>query len=202
MIEKLKSILGEEYMVKDMQLGIEVYHLTNYGVNQETYIKIKNYINTWTLYEVQRGESFEICEFENYNTAICGVYILSKKIFEHPKGNTLIKRELSKCMEDDSDMIIRILAKEFNANLFSLNNLKRGSIILESVNGFYDINYCGLNNEKINIVSGRTFSNAVIVFYNYILILFEFENLIKYITSIIQLSEEMKEKLKYCYLGK
>ncbi|CAM2996090.1 hypothetical protein AAGC94_13935 [Clostridium sporogenes] len=202
MIEKLKSILGKEYVIKETQLGIEVYHLTNYGVNQETYIKIKNYINNWTLYEVQRGESFEICEFENYNIAICGVYILSKKIFEHPKTNTLIRRELSKCMEDDSDMIIRILAKEFNENLFSLNNLKRGAIMLEGVNGFYDINYCGLNNEKMNIVSGRTFSNAVIVFYNYILLLFEFENLIKYITSIIQISEETKEKLKYCYLGK
>ncbi|PJN52543.1 hypothetical protein [Bacillus mycoides] len=63
MIEKLKSILGKEYVVKEEQLGIEVYRLTNYGVNQETYIKIKNYVNTWTLYEVQRGESFEICEF-------------------------------------------------------------------------------------------------------------------------------------------
>ncbi|WP_315081039.1 hypothetical protein [uncultured Clostridium sp.] len=202
MIEKLKSILGKEYVVKEEQLGIEVYHLTNYGVNQETYIKIKNHINTWTLYEVQRGEGFEICEFENYNTAICGVYILSKKIFEHPKGNTLIRRELSKCNEDNSDIIIQILEKEFNKKFFSLGNLKRGAIILESVNGFYDINYCGVNNEKINIVSGRTFSNAVIVFYNYILLLFEFENLIKYITSIIQLPKEIEEKLKYCYLRK
>ncbi|PJN52120.1 hypothetical protein [Bacillus mycoides] len=202
MIEKLKSILGKEYVVKEEQLGIEVYRLTNYGVNQETYIKIKNYVNTWTLYEVQRGESFGICEFEDYNTAISGVYILSKKIFEHPKRNTLIRNELSKCMEDDSDMIIRILAKEFNEDLFSLNNSKRGAILLESVNGFYDINYCGLNNEKINIVSGRTFSKAVIVFYNYIRLLFEFENLIKDIASIIQPSEGIKEKLKHCYLGK
>ncbi|PFI38004.1 hypothetical protein COI73_31150 [Bacillus cereus] len=202
MIEKLKSILGKEYVVKEEQLGIEVYRLTNYGVNQETYIKIKNYVNTWILYEVQRGEIFEICEFEDCNTAIYGVYILSKKIFEHPKRNTLIRNELSKCMEDDSDMIIRILAKEFNENLFSLNNSKRGAILLESVNGFYDINYCGLNNEKINIVSERTFSNAVIVFYNYIRLLFEFENLIKDIASIIQPSEGIKEKLKHCYLGK
>ncbi|URZ18356.1 hypothetical protein [Clostridium felsineum] len=202
MIEKLKSILGKEYYINENQLGIEVYHLTNYGAYQEIYVKIKKYGSTWTLYEVQRGESFEICEFEDYNFAICGIYVLIKKIFEHPNTKLSVKRELSKCNEDELDIIAKILEKEFNKEFFSIGEFKSKAIMIENLDGLYDVNYCKENNQLFNIVKGREFFNAIIVFYNYILLLSEFEKLITYITSIISLTNEIKEKLKCCYLGK
>ncbi|ABR34788.1 hypothetical protein [Clostridium beijerinckii] len=204
MIKKLANLLGKDYVVNDEHELVEIYHITNYGVDQENYVKMKNHMNDWTLYEVQRGESFEICEFGNYDIAICGLYILVKKIFERPKGNSKIKYELTQCTESNSDNISSILVKEYDKKFFNLNNFKKGAIVLEKVNGYYDINYCGLNDERINIVNGRTFSNAVSVFYNYIVIVHEFEKLINSLISImnIKLSVEEREAIKRVYLGK
>ncbi|AAK79989.1 hypothetical protein BJV85_001847 [Clostridium acetobutylicum] len=154
------------------------------------------------MYEVQRGERFEICEFEDYNFAVCGIYVLIKKIFEHPNAKLSVKCEISKCDEDELDSIAKILEKEFNKEFFSIGEFKSKAIMIENVDGLYDVNYCREDNQLYNIVKGREFSNAIIVFYNYILLLSEFEKLITCITLIIPLTSEIKEKLKCCYLGK
>ncbi|MGE7902705.1 hypothetical protein ACQKOI_30895, partial [Bacillus paramycoides] len=148
MIEKLKSILGKEYVVKEEQLGIEVYRLTNYGVDQETYMKIKNYVNTWTLYEVQRGESFQLYEVEDYNTAILALYISVKGKFEQLTLDNSVKEKL-RSMSNETEQLQNILEANVESKYFSLIDKKMGAINLYKTGEKYDVVYLNPMKEKI-----------------------------------------------------
>ncbi|MGE7875642.1 hypothetical protein [Bacillus paramycoides] len=201
MIEKLKSILGKEYVVKEEQLGIEVYRLTNYGVDQETYMKIKNYVNTWTLYEVQRGESFQLYEVEDYNTAILALYISVKGKFEQLTLDNSVKEKL-RSMSNETEQLQNILEANVESKYFSLIDKKMGAINLYKTGEKYDVVYLNPMKEKIWISKERKLLHAVVIVYNFSSKLQEFDKLIESVDIEKALSAIEIESLKRIYIGK
>ncbi|MGE6599703.1 hypothetical protein [Bacillus proteolyticus] len=201
MIEKLKSVLGKEYVVKEEQLGIEVYRLTNYGVDQETYMKIKNYVNTWTLYEVQRGESFELYEVEDYNTAMLALYISVKGKFEQLALDNSVKEKL-RSMSNETEQLQNILEANVESKYFSLIDKKMGAINLYKTGEKYDVVYLNPMKEKIWISKERKLPHAVVIVYNFSSKLQEFDKLIESVDIEKALSAIEIESLKRIYIGK
>lgn len=201
MIEKLKSVLGKEYVVKEEQLGIEVYRLTNYGVDQETYMKIKNYVNTWTLYEVQRGESFELYEVEDYNTAMLALYISVKGKFEQLVLDNSVKEKL-RSMSNETEQLQNILEANVESKYFSLIDTKMGAINLYKTGEKYDVVYLNPMKEKIWISKERKLPHAVVIVYNFSSKLQEFDKLIESVDIEKALSAIEIESLKRIYIGK
>ncbi|WP_226668933.1 hypothetical protein [Metabacillus litoralis] len=156
---------------------------------------------SWMLREVQREKEYELGKFSSREIGVLALYTAVKGRFDHLKVNKDVKKKL----REKADTLIiadEILKDTIDSKYFSLNQEKEGALNLEAESKKYNIYYLTFMKEKVIISKGRSLSSALIVLYNYGLLLERFESQINPLLkqSSIHLAE--KEILKRVFIGK
>ncbi|MGN9866329.1 hypothetical protein [Bacillus swezeyi] len=186
---------------------ITIYPKNSDGsINLDTGIKLKNSTdcNSWRLFEVQRDKEYELGTFNTKYLGLVALYIAVKGKFERIDVNEKTKEEL-RSIEGDLKKGQTILQNNLSKRYFSLNKdneEKEGSINVYEEGGKYYIYYLSLMGEKIWITKARPMKSALVVTYNYGIMLEEFDRLIKISLSNLSVSLEEEEHLKRIYIGK
>lgn len=164
MINKIIDIFGSQlYSIRQIESGIEVYHLENKVISQEKYILLQKEIDAYTVILVTRGERRIIYKGVNEDFAIAYIIILCKKYFEHPETDTLSIRELRNLVDDNKiDEVYKILNEKLNKKYYLIDSQKDRKICL-FIKG--DKAYVQYN--MLEIIADAKLSRGYVVLYNY-----------------------------------
>lgn len=203
MNNELKKILPINYKTIEKVDSVEIFHI-NYGtIEQEVYIKCKKSALGWTIFKIVRDSNFEIGTFIEEEYAICVVYVLCMKNFEEVKVNNNLKRSLRNCDGDNAKFQANeIIESECESKYFSLYKPKKNSICMENINELYNVFYLCEDNSRVDIVSDATFNRAIVVVYNFSILLKEFNKIYEQLIKHYPICKNHYEKLFRYYLNK
>lgn len=202
--------LGNEFLIlneEGIDLSvIDVYPKNNDGsANLDVGFKLVEQKTTqsWLLREVQREREYEIGKFSSQEIGVLALYTAVKGRFDNLKVN--VNKDVKKKLKEKADTLIigdAILKDTIDSKYFSLDQEKEGALILEEESKKYNIYYLSLMKEKVIISRGRPLSSALVVLYNYSLLLEKFENLINPVIKQSSALLAEREDLKRIYIGK
>jgi len=200
---EFKKLFQKNYKVTEEINSIEIFYINCGMIEQEMYIKCKKSALGWTIFKCVRGNNFEIGTFIEEEYAICVMYVLCAKNFEGVKENNNLKRSLRTCQGENAKVqAIQIIESECELKYFSLDKPKKNAICMENVNGLYNIFYLSEDDSRVNIVSDATFNRALVVVYNFSILLKEFNKIYTQITTNYSTCKNHYEELLRYYLNK
>ncbi|TXC89516.1 hypothetical protein FS935_16680 [Metabacillus litoralis] len=198
--------LGNDFMIIKED-GIEIIDVYPKNIDGSANLDVgfklveQRFNQSWLLREVQREKEYELGKFSSREIGVLALYAAVKGRFDNLKVNKDVKKKL----REKADTLIigdEILKGTIDSKYFSLGLEKEGALNLEEESKKYNIYYLTFMKEKVIISKGRSLSSALVVLYNYGLLLEKFENQINPLLkqSSIHLAE--REVLKKLYIGK
>lgn len=171
------------------------------GVNLDTGIKLKNNINSnlWRLFEVQRDQEYELGSFNGEDLGIVALYVSVKGKFDRINSNEQTREEI-RSIGNDLIKGQTILHNNLNDRYFSFNKEKEGAINVFEQDGKYYIYFLSLG-KKIWISKARPMKSALVVTYNFAILLEEFDNVKKTSLNDLDISSGEEELLRRIYIG-
>ncbi len=208
---KIKDIikhLDGAYTIKEIKCNdetiIEVYpNNFNGSVNLDSGLKLKKDIDnkSFILYEKHREQEYEIDHFNKEVLSFLALYLVIKRKFEEAILEEDVKNEL-RALEDDLAKGEHILQKVIDPKFFSLKQPKLEAINIKEVNNKCNVFYLNSFGEEILISKGRVIGSALVVTYNFSLMLQKFDSLIWPWRNKLALSQREEENLKRLYINK
>lgn len=201
MINELNKLLKCNYKLIEVKDGLKIYNTKNGFADPEIYIIYRKNSSEHEVLECHRGTEFKIGTFTNEKHAICAIYLYFKRTFNHSRGNnTLIDELWNYKKEEGVHGASEIIQRRCESKYFSLDKPKRNAICMENINELYNIFYIGESGKKINIVDGTSFNRAIVVTYNFALIIIEFEELYAELKQHELINEDDFERMCIFYL--
>lgn len=196
-----EPLLQKKHKTIQKDSCISLHNINNDMVECENYVKCKKTEKGWNVYRQSRNSEYLAGTFNNEIYALCVMYFIHARNYESEDRNNAFLMELKKYTEDELDFISNKIAKECETEHFSLNNFKEDSICLEKEDEKYNIFYYGEKN-KLYILKRIEFDRAIVVVYNYAILLKSFKQLYKKAISIEPTIKDNYEELFAHFINK
>ncbi|MBM7647489.1 hypothetical protein JOC78_000410 [Bacillus ectoiniformans] len=196
------KLLEEKFNIKEDTQNIYVYPKNSDGsTNLDAGMKLSSvHDQSWTLYEVQRDQEFELGQFDTKELGILALYVAVKGRFETLTVDQQVKEELREAGDVKSGLAI--LQHHVSKAYFSLGTEKKEAINVGEEGNKYSVYYVAADAQRIMISKSRPLPGALVVTYNYGRMLEEFDRLIKPWKAKQTISVYEEEQLKRIYMGK
>ncbi|GEM_PF-2853537 len=198
-----KELFQSNYRVIENTNSIDIFYMNCGIIEQEVYIKCRKSTLGWTILKSIRGNNFEIGTFSEEEYAICVLYTICVKNFEVIKVDSNVQRKLRKCEGENAKVeATKIIGSECESKYFSLDKPQKNSICMENIKELYNVFYLSEDHNKINIVSDVNFNRAIVVVYNFSLLLKEFNKIYEQFINQYPIAKKHYEELFRYYLNK
>lgn len=197
----ISELLSDNYKIVETESWTEIYYFDKEsGIgNQEICVQYRETPACITVLVKNRDNANNYGLFDNKDFAFSLIYVLCKRMFESLPDNPAFKKELRKASQQEA---IELISKMCDPRYFSVNKIKKNAINLIAHNDSYEICYLGISNEKITIVEGANYERAIVIVYNYAILLQEFNNIFKIIIDVFPNINNDFELLFQYYIGK
>lgn len=194
-------MLSDNYKIVETESWTLIHYFNRESdiSNQEICVQYRETPACITVLVKNRDNANNYGLFDNKDFAFSLIYVLCKSIFESSPDNPAFNKELRKASQQEA---IELISKMCDTKYFSVNKIKKNAINLIAHYDSYEICYLGIGNEKITIVEGANYERAIVIVYNYAILLQEFNKIWKNIIKFFpDLSNDFELLFKYYIHG-
>lgn len=181
---------SKEYKLIQKGDKIELFHIENEMINQETYLRITMKDNNYLLHMIMRADKRFIGLFPNEKLLISVIVVWCYRFFEEYEENNSILSELRQAAElNDRNRIIKLLQSECDEKFYSISGLKNNAICLVKNEDLYDVYYRNTDIMRI-IVEGADFRRAIVVVRNFAKLLQKYDEMYHSLAERLSFSQD------------
>ncbi|KZZ84992.1 hypothetical protein [Bacillus sp. SJS] len=204
--QEIYKKLEEKYAVQkenhDGQTEIILYPKNSDGSpNQDAGYKLTNddQNQIWILNKIERDRIFELGQFKGDTSGLLSLWAAVEGQMNPLQAKDEVKQSLRN-IESDIKEGKEILEKQVNLSYFSIEKEKAGAVNLMADSNKYHVIYLSPLGDRVSITKSRPLNSALVVVYNFSMLLEKFDQLFK--NWNVSIPNEEVEKLKRVFIGK